>query len=491
MTLRFIQVIRLFFISLAVSAMPGLSDGCKKAYDLILQLRFGEAQTILREEKETDPESIFPYYLENYKDFLELLITEDLNSHDRYKSEFENRIEFVKSSERNSPYYLFILSEMYLQSSFVNIKFNDNWKALFLFYTSYKYTQKNRERYPEFESNNKLAGVLNVILGMVPQNFNWIMKVAGMKGDVSLGIQQLERYYKFTRQSEFPEIEAAIILAFTYLQTNNREPSALEFLQSLSPVPFENSLFRFTYALSLNKAGKNYRVIPLLEDYRQPENEIPFLFLDFLYGEAKLNRLDKDANIPLEKFAAEFKGMHYIKTCWHKLGWYYLLNGEEEKYQKCLHMVEKAGKMLVDADKQAIYEASSGRKPNLVLLKARLLFDGGYFGMAGTLLLENHDPDLFETGLDKLEYLYRLARVYHMSGEKMKAEKYYQIVLDKGREVPAYFASNSALQLGRVYEENDKPGEAVDYYKLALQLSRGSYWNSIVLEARSALNRLE
>ena len=488
---RSIQIIRFFLLSLVLSATPVLSEGCKNAYDLILQLRFKEAQAILRQEKVNAPENIFPYYLENYKDFLELIITEDLSSYHRFNREFDQRIEFLKGSDRNSPYYLFLLAEMHLQSSMLNVKFNDSWKALFHFYTSYKYTHKNKDLFPEFAPNNKLSGVLNVILGMAPPNYGWVMKIAGMTGDVELGIRQLEMYYTFTRQSEFPEIEAAIILAHIYIQGNPGETSALDFLQSISPLPLENCLFRFTYVLSLNKAGQNHRVIPVLEKYTQPENEIPFLFLDFLLGEAKLNRMDDNAYIRLEKFIAEFKGMHYVKACWHKLGWYHLINGEEEQYRQCLHMVKTSGSMLLDADKQAFYEASSGRIPNMVLLKARLLFDGGYFVEAKELMLENHDPALFETGLDKLEYFYRMARIYHMLGEEQKAEKYYHVVLDNGRELPGYFASNSALHLGRLNEENAKPDEAVGYYKSALQLSRGPYRNSIGLKARAGLSRLD
>jgi tetratricopeptide (TPR) repeat protein len=465
---------------------------CMEAHNLILQLRFAEAQSILEQQKEGKREKSSVRYLENLQDFIQVMIAEEEEGYAAYKTQFRKRIETIREDgDKDSPLYLFLQAEMHMHSFFIRFKFQDTWKAFVHFYTSYRLVQENISLFPDFQPNGKILGIQEVILGAVPEKYSWILKFTGMSGNVEKGIEQLKDYHQFTGQSTYPELEAIMILAHVYIQNSSQDDEALEFLQGIPDQPFGNPLFRFTYVLALNKAGKNQETITLLEKFPQGKNELPFLFLDFLLGEAKLNRLDNDANRLLESYLNGFHGMHYIKSAWHKLSWYHFLQGDLEKYNQCREMVLKAGKTLFDSDKQAFHEVMEYPEPNHLLLTARLLFDGGYYHKTGEILLQQHGREKMNTLPEKLEYAYRLARVYHKLGEVEKAERYYRLVIGTGAELPYYYASYSALQMGKILEIRGENERAASLFRTALELSDGPYGNSIAFKARAALQQLE
>jgi len=68
---------------------------------------------------------------------------------------------------------------------------------------------------------------------------------------------------------------------------------------------------------------------------------------------------------------------------------------------------------------------------------------------------------------------------------------HYDNVLTKGSEYQYYFAANSALQLGFIYESLSEFGKAKSYYKKCLSLKYDEYKKSISQKAKAGLNRIE
>ena len=77
------------------------------------------------------------------------------------------------------------------------------------------------------------------------------------------------------------------------------------------------------------------------------------------------------------------------------------------------------GDQLVDEDKEAFSEALGGDPPNKLLLRARLLFDGGYYDEAQDVIA-GKPIDSFPRYRDQLEVTYRLARILQRQGQKQK-----------------------------------------------------------------------
>ena len=71
-----------------------------------------------------------------------------------------------------------------------------------------------------------------------------------------------------------------------------------------------------------------------------------------------------------------------------------------------------------------------------------------------------------------------------------KAILYYQITIANGRNVPYYYAANSAYLLGFLFEQQQNYTEAIKNYNLCLSLDGYEYENSIHQKASVALNRL-
>ena len=117
-----------------------------------------------------------------------------------------------------------------------------------------------------------------------------------------------------------------------------------------------------------------------------------------------------------------------------------------------------------------------------------MLFDGGYYSKADSVLKiidrEKLDAD------EKVELNYRLARVAHMEGKIEKAKKYYAETIENGSFSERYFAGNSALKLGEIYEQENNRQKALFYYELCLNIDFDEYENSIHSKAKAGIERL-
>ena len=129
------------------------------------------------------------------------------------------------------------------------------------------------------------------------------------------------------------------------------------------------------------------------------------------------------------------------------------------------------------------------KKPNLVLLKADLLFNGGY-GQKALDLLSKHKTESFDGQKDKINYVYLKGRI----SQDMRSEKaisYFKETIEIGRNKPYYFACNAALQIGLIYENRSMTSTAKRYYKICLSIKPSEYRSSLHAKAKAGLNRLK
>jgi tetratricopeptide (TPR) repeat protein len=245
----------------------------------------------------------------------------------------------------------------------------------------------------------------------------------------------------------------------------------------------------FSKSKILMQTGYNDEAIELL--LARPEDKAfhPFYYLDFLTGLAKLNRLDADANIYFLKFTTNYKGSAYVKEAYQKLAWHWLLNGDEKMYRTYMKKVILYGDEFSDGDKLALSEAKKGESPNPCLLRARLLYDGGYYSKADSVLTAMDCR--FESTRDSAEYTYRKGRVYHAMDFKEDALLWYKRTIDEYRELPYYFAANASLQAGTLYETSGQLDIAADYYRECLRMPNTEYRRSLQQKAKAGLNRVK
>jgi tetratricopeptide (TPR) repeat protein len=474
-------------------------DPCNAAYKAILSMRFNDARRYLDAEKKLNPANHIPAYLENYMDFLTLFINEEESQYNELGQNENERLRFLAKADENSPYYRFCMAQVRLQWAFVKLKFGDYLSAVSDIRKASRLLESNRDRYPDFLMNNCGLGIIHTMAGLVPDQYKWLANLIGMDGSVEQGISELRTIVDYTGKDPVVTMfRQEILFYLSFIEVNLRKDrsEALSLLKYSEGLPENdpdrnNPLTVYYRASILMKTGNNDRAIELLSTNPNSPGRFRISYLDFLMGTAKLNRLDPDAADYFQRFLGTFHGMNYIRAAYQKMAWSALISGDRKKYSEYMAMIPHIGSSTVDEDKQALNEATKNEIPNMYLLKARLLFDGGYYDKALHELLDRNLKETVASKKDLLEYVYRSGRIYHEKGNITKAKSCYEQTIRLGSDLPYYFAANSALQLGLIYENEKNFPEAGKYFRLCLSMPNEEYKNSLSQKAKTGLSRIE
>ena len=476
-----------FFLT-ANAQVFDFNDNCKNAYKEIFKLKIENGQSILEEEKAANPENLMPYFIENFIDFLTIYISEDETLFNEAEKRKDFRFNKIKQGPKDSPYYLFLQAELHLQWASARLKFGEYLPAFFEVRKAHKLLKENIDRYPDFKPNKKSLGFLTALFGAIPDKYKLGAKIFGMKGDINDGLSMIAETVK---DPSFPfREEAAISYTMLQLHLAKNEDLAWEMVNSGEVSLQDNLLNHFVAASVAYHTGANDKLVHLLSNRPKGAEYFPFPFLDFLLGLAKLHQLDPTANQHLHLFLETYNGRTYIKDAHRKLAWYYLIEDDFENYQKHTQLCLKDGTKIIDEDISAFKEAERNLPPNKDLLKARLLFDGGYLKEA-LQSINMVDVSSFTNEYYNIEYNYRKARINHESGKIDDAITAYKQTIEIGKSKPIYFAANASLKLGKIYEDQKDYAQASKYYKLCLTMRNHEYENSIIAEAKAGLNRIK
>lgn len=475
--------------SLPPSPAHPLSPLAREAYQKAFSLRFGEARTALDGLRRQEPQNPWVSLLENYLDFLTVLVNDDRAEYRRLAKNMEPRLARAARSDRKSPWYLFCQAEIRLQWAILRGKHGDYLSSLGDIRQAYSLLEQNRREHPDFAPNLKSLGVIHALVGAVPEEYRWTINLlSGIKGSVEQGMRELKAVLEHARRHDFVfEDETRVAFAFLQLNLKNEKADAWATVSSGKLDPSKNPVAAFAMASLAMRTGRNDEAIRLLEASPEGGAYHPFAYRHYLLGLAKLNRLDADADKPLLTFLRMFKGENGIKEACQKLAWHQLVQGNPAGYKNYMDKVKTAGTDRTEYDKAALREALRGEMPDAHLLRARLLFDGGYYQRAYDLL---RDAAKAYTGNAALEYTYRIGRIAHELGQPGEAERHYRQTLETGAKNPAYFACNAALQLGLLYEEQGDYAQARAAYRRCLELQPEEYRASLHTKAKAGLGRV-
>jgi len=463
----------------------------RQAYSLIMQLRLDEAGESIRQLRLREPDNYVSYFLDNYIDFFKVFIGEREEDLKRMKDNKTTRLSMIAKTDPASPYLLYCKAEMQLQWALARLKFEEYTRAFFEIKSAYSDLQDNTKRFPDFVANKKSLGVLHAAIGTIPDEYKWgVSWLGGMSGTIDQGVRELESVIRYGNNHSFLfRDEAVVMYAFVMLHLNNDAERAWKIVSDSDLDPTSSPLACFALSNIAMRTGRNDIAISYLTKRPTGSKFYTFHYLNFMLGVAKLHRLDTDADLYLQSFIKTFKGRNYIKEAYQKLAWAQLIEGNISGYLMNNANILKYGRALVDEDKAALKEAKSAEIPDVTLLKARLLFDGGYFSRSYQVLTGTSEAS-FKNIKQKLEYNYRLGRVLHSMSNENAALKYYLITIQKGKNNPAYFACNAALNTGLIYEERNNYSLARKYYNLCLSLSPSEYKSSLHQKAKAGLSRL-
>jgi len=460
-------------------------------YTDLIDLKFAEANEKLNTFKKSSPNNLVYLHLENYYDFFQIFIYEEEAFFEQAKKRKESRIDLLKELQDSDPYKKFVLAEINLQWALARSKFDELFKSGREIYKAYTLLEKNVKEFPNFIYSYKSLSLIHSLIGtvQVPGLFKSIL---GFNESLEQGIKEIDAVVKFAQENDFMfQAEAESIQVFLQLYQVNNKAAAEAALASSSLQQLDSPLAAFVQVKLYERLGQNDQALELLLTTLSHTSVKEFPYLYFMTGMCHLRKLDGEAESYFTEFIENFNGVHYLKEAYQKLAWSAIIaNNDTVKYFQYLEKCKTEGEALIDGDKQALKEAEAHIVPNPILLKARLLYDGGYNQKAYRLLIINseefHGSDEYS-----LEYYYRLGRVTQALKNYPEAIKHYYRTFTFDPEFKSFMSCNASLQLGLIYESQNDFIEARSHFDRCLSMHPTQYKNSLHQKAKSGLLRIK
>jgi hypothetical protein len=458
-----------------------LDENVNRAYLQTLNLHTESARALLSKDY-----SIEALYVQSLNEALELLVTEDAERFDDYENRFRERTE--KKFKGHIAAYQFLQAEMRLQWAFVYLKFGHELDAAQNLRQAYQIAEECKRKYPRFIPIRKTTGLIEIIIGSVPEKYDWVLSLLGMEGSIETGLEDLNIAKGVESPVAFESrLLSALVQGFVFQKTD----AGLREIFTLREQYPQNRLLLFLGAALALKNSQNETALGLLDTLANQQNDgLDLFYADYLRGEAYLHKADYLNSISsYRSFINHYQGQNYMKDAHYKIGLCYWLNGNVNDALAAFKEAKTMGKESSEADKHAARSMSDDNLPNVSLSKVRYFTDGGYYEQAEETLNKISLQDVREKR-DQVEYYYRKARLAHKQNQLPAAVLFYQQTIDLAGEENWYFAPNACLQLGYIVLGNGNKEEARTWFNRALGYKKHEYKNSIDSKAKSALAQL-
>lgn len=466
------------------------NNTCIQSYQEITRLKIKSGKKFAEKARFQNQENLIPLLLESYADFYVLFLNEHPADYELLYPMFQSRLDLLQEGPKSSPFYLYSLAIVRIQRATISVKFGHLWDAGWDFRKAYLLLKDNKKQFPSFAPNDLMYGALESVIATVPKGYKWLVNILGMKGSLHEGMQKVKN---FTNSNDpWAKLffnEACFIYPYLLFFIENKKEEALIFFQQKKLDLINNHLNAY---MASNLALNNKEVElskSIIQNRNTSDDFLKLSVWDFEMGYAQLYHLEyNSARNYFELFTQNFKGKFYVKDVYQKISWCYYLQGNMKLAEEARKLVLKKGSTESDADKKALKDAKANFWPNQLLLKARLLNDGGYHIEAYKLLAGKSEDD-FGKEEDKLEFAYRSARIYDDIGKKEDAIRNYLITIRIGINRKEYFAARAALQIAQIYESKGEKGLAIEYYQKCLTMEDHEYKDSLDQRAKSGIAR--
>jgi len=464
-----------------------LTEGQRRAYAEVLKLRPGPARQLLATEPATAPGTLL---VADCADFVELLVTQDATRYEPTLAAQEARLAALERVA-TGPLRDYAQAEIRAHEAVAQLVFGHEVRGAWSLRQAVVRMEAVVARYPAFLPARKTLGLCQFGIGSLPSGYHWFLRLLGLSGSIEAGLQNLRS--AATQPNDF-QTESQIFQALVGEAYYKRGAEALALAERLRAQQPDNLLFSYL-VVTLNKrqhygeaALAAYRARPTGPGY------VPLTYLHHLAGDLLLYRGDYPASqLENQQFLREYRGQHYRKDTAFKLYLAAWLGGEPlaalDRYRQ---QINQAGPLVVEEDAYAQRFYHDAQPLNLLLTRARLLTDGGYYAQALSLLQQFRLTPTTSVR-DRLEAPYRRARVWQGLGRLDSAQADFQRTLRRAANLgqPAYyFAPQAALQLGYLAKDSGQKAAARTYFEQALAYPKHEYKNSTDQKAKLALRQL-
>lgn len=465
------------------------NERCQNAYEAYLSLNLAEGSQLVRQEIRQNPYNLMATFLGNYEDCLLLVFNADRAEFDQRRGHLDERLRLISKGPTKTPWYRFCKATLYLHWTMVYIRMGDNLKAAFAFRKSLLLAKENQRLFPNFKQNNIILGIQETAAGTVPEDYQWLASLFGLRGSVRNGIERLSTFTRETDAAAPFHAEAVVYELYLKFYLQSRQADVWQYVNSPSFSTKNNLLNAFIRA----NIGLNYRQANAAIQTLRAASTLPgygnYPSMDLEMATALFYQLNPDAITYYQRFISKTRGRSLVKESWQRMALCYYLQGNMTKAQEALARVKSEGNTQIDADKSALRFAKAGIFPNISILQARLLFDGGYYDDA-LAKLKALNPQSLTSMADRLEYYFRLGRIYDELRQPKEAAAHYRSAIELGRKRPEHFAARAALQLGVMLEKQGRKAEALAAFEECLSMRRHDFQANIDQQAKAGINRL-
>ncbi|MGV3560486.1 tetratricopeptide repeat protein [Larkinella arboricola] len=467
-----------------------LTPTLQRGYGEVLKLKVQDGRRMIAGE--VTRKNGVAIYVDNLADMVTLLVSDDRKLYEQWDDREDQRLDVLRSLDENSPWQRFTQAEVRLHWAFVKLKFGQEVSACWDVIRAYKLLEENRKKFPGFLPTYKSLGLLHVMIGAVPDNFTWVTRMLGLRGNIRQGLEEIRTVvHKDTLfQTEARLIDLLIrayVLKFTEADATN--------LKTMVENGPDNLLLHFFATSVLMKDAQSEDALRFLNKRPTGPDYLPFPILEYLKAEILVQKAHyTQAAGSYRAFLNQYKGVNFLKDTNYKLFLCYWLSDDDTRALPYLRQVGSVGSAVVESDKAAQKFAEAYFKKGVsvrqkILMKARLATDGGFYDTALTTL-RPYTESSFSLVSEKAEFNYRKGRIFQRRGDADEAMPYFERAIRLSEASQLSYGATSALQLGYIYQQKRNPAKARQYFQKALSYKKHEYKNSIDNKARAALNEL-
>ena len=477
----FFLLFNIFVFNFNVYSQP-IPKELVSAFQKTSELKLSESEILLSKTSINHP---FKMLIQDYNDVLDLIIDEDYSSFEQLENKMDDRLQKLENiTDKSSPWYRLIKAEIKFHWGIVNFKFNNQITAAWQINQAHSLIKENQKKFPNFSPNLKTMGIFHIVIGAMPDNYQWILEKLGFEGNINLGLQELE---KCIAAKNIFSSEADIILTYIKAHLLNNYDVSIKIFESKYA---KNKSLPYHYILTslYTNTHQAEKAIELINNKPKSKVYPNFYFYRYKLGNCYFQKGEYEKAInELTFFIEKYKGKNYIKGSYHKIALaYYFLNNEKEQ-MKAYQAIDENGWELLDEDKYAQEFYKKGKWPNRYLAKSRYYSDGGYFDKA----LFELNGKKFNTEEENIEMNYRLGRIHDLKKNYDKAIEYYSLASNNENNSNSYYAPNACLKAAIIYLNNNNKTEAKKLLHKSIAYKNHAYENSIEMKAKSLLKTLE
>lgn len=474
----------LSLIALTCSAQFNYTENSQTAQNAILSLSFNSYDSI--KSNATSNEKGIYYWLDGYRCFVESFTSVQNQNSDSVIDLIQVLSAQISDLPSNQPFFYVGQIDLHLFLSFLFFRQDKFLKAFREYIIANDYIKKGKNIYPDFEHFNKYQIIHYTIKELINEQ---------------LGIQ-----VNNTQNQKTKIIDNFKSLLDIENEVYARELTLINFL--LLNYHFGNDLSSF---IDGSQVGVNYAKLGPIESLISAEinkklqkfdvqlsslcqaSELHFFeklnLLRLEYANGLLNQQNDSAIYYFKQFELYQQNQQGVQYARFKSSMFYFLQSNT-KWVDSLHLlISTSSHVYTNEDKQAIYEIKNAKYWTKELVKSRLLFDGGEYTKALQVLLLAKNNVHYYSKEQKLEYSYRLARIYHKLGNFDRASTFYQMAISSNLDEEFYYPAYAAYYLGNIYYDRNDKEDANYYFSKCKELNSPIYKQSVHRKASLKLNK--